>query len=446
MADRKLITDRFLKSLPPAPRGQRVEVFDARVPGFGIRISDTKDVDPARRGKAGKISFMLYARFSAGRAPTRRVIGTYGAITLEEARRTAGEWRSLIDKGIDPAVVEAEAREKAAREAALRIRHSFTNVAEAFIIDKLSQERSGKAVERDFRSTFVAAWGDRPITEITKFDVLEIINAKKRTAPQMARALLIMIKRFFNWVIDQHVYGLTTSPCDRLIRAKLIGEPPSRSRRLTDEELLAFWRATGRMKYPVGPAYRMLLLTGLRLNECAKLSWPEVHGDTVIIPAARMKGKNGRAREHLVPLSSAAQEVIASLPRYRGAPFLFSFNAGKRSVAMATPGKRDLDRRMLRTLKAMVRRRGDDHHAVTLPNWTNHDLRRVVRSGLSQLRIPHNVAELILAHKAPGIVGTYDTHEYLDEKREALEKWARHLESIVNPKPATVIPLPRRRR
>ena len=70
---------------------------------------------------------------------------------LEEARRTAGEWRSLIDKGIDPAVVEAEAREKAAREAALRIRHSFANVAEAFITDKLSQERSGKVVERDFR-------------------------------------------------------------------------------------------------------------------------------------------------------------------------------------------------------------------------------------------------------------------------------------------------------
>ena len=82
MADRRLITDRFLKSLPPAPRGQRVEVFDARLPGFGIRVSDTKDADPARRGKAGTISFILYARFSSGAAPTRRVIGTYGAITL----------------------------------------------------------------------------------------------------------------------------------------------------------------------------------------------------------------------------------------------------------------------------------------------------------------------------------------------------------------------------
>ena len=71
---------------------------------------------------------------------------------LEQARRTAGEWRSLIAKGIDPAVVEAEAREKAERERALRIRHSFGNAAEAFIADKLAQERSGKAVERDFRA------------------------------------------------------------------------------------------------------------------------------------------------------------------------------------------------------------------------------------------------------------------------------------------------------
>ena len=103
---------------------------------------------------------------------------------------------------------------------------------------------------------------------------------------------------------------------------------------------------------------------------------------------------------------------------------------------MASPAKRDLDRRMLRTLKAMARRRGEDHHAVTLPNWTNHDLRRVVRSGLSALRVPHNVAEAVLAHKPPGIVGVYDTHEYLDEKREALEAWAQRIASIVNPVPA----------
>jgi integrase len=451
MADKRLLTDRFLRSLPPAPRGQRVEVFDARLPCFGIRISNAKDADPARRGKAGKITFMLYARFAPGAAPARRTIGIYGAdaMRLEDARRIAGEWRSQVARGVDPAVIEAERRAAEARERALRVKHSFTIAAEAFIAAKLEMERSGKVAERDLRSVFIAAWGERPVSEITKTDVLEIIITKKRTAPQMARALLVLIKRCFGWCVDQEIYGLSTSPCEGLSGKKLIGELQSRTRRLSDIELAAFWRATGRMGYPTGAVYRLLLLTGLRLNEAAQISWPEVQGDVIIIPASRMKGREGKAREHLVPLSSAAQEVIASLPRIKNGPFLFSMSAGKRPLTMTGPIKRDLDKRMLRTLQALARRRGEDHRAVTLASWVNHDLRRVVRSGLSALRVRHDVAEAVLAHRPPGIVGTYNLHEYEDEKAEALEKWAERLASIVNPEPAApakVVKLRRQRR
>jgi integrase len=449
MADKGLLTDRFLRSLPPAPRGHRVEVFDVRLPGFGIRISDTKDADPARRGKAGKVTFILYARFAPGAAPARRTIGINGAITLEVARGIAGEWRSQVARGIDPAVVEAERRKAEARERALRIKHSFTVAAEAFITAKLEKERSGKVAERDLRSVFIAAWGERPVSEITKTDVLEIIITKKRTAPQMARALLVLIKRFFGWCVDQEIYGLSTSPCEGLSGKKLIGGLQSRDRRLTDAEIFAFWRATGRMGYPTGSVYRVLLLTGLRLNEAAQISWPEVQGNTIVIPASRMKGKEGKAREHLVPLSSAAREVIASLPRIKNGPYLFSMSAGKRPLTMTGPIKADLDRRMQRTLKALARRRGEDHRAVTLASWVNHDLRRVVRSGLSALRVEHNVAEAILAHRPPGIVRTYNLHEYEDEKAEALELWAQRLAAIVNPVPATpakVVKLRGRRR
>ena len=163
-----------------------------------------------------------------------------------------------------------------------------------------------------------------------------------------------------------------------------------------------------------------------------------------------MKGRDATAREHLVPLSSAVQEIVASLPRYRGGPYLFSFSAGKRPLSVASPVKRDLDRRMLLTLKAMARRRGADHRSVTLPNWHVHDLRRVVRSGLSALRIPANIAEAVLAHPPPpGIVGVYDVHQYADEKREALQLWAEHLAKITNrvpTAPAKVVKLARRRR
>jgi integrase len=448
MADRKLITDRMLRALRPAPAGTRVEIWDSRVSGFGVRVTDRKDANPARRGKAGKIIFILYARFAPGAAPTRRTIGVYGddAVSLEQARRTAGEWRSQIAKGIDPAVVETEARAAEGRERALRIKHAFSSVAEVFFTDKLAHERRGKRAKRDFRSIFIVAWGDRPISEITTADVLAIINAKKRGAPSMAKALLTLIGRFFTWVIDSRVYGLDRSPCEGLTKKKIIGETVSRNRRLNDAELFAFERAAWRMGYPVGPVYRLLLHSGLRLNECARLSWSEVHDGHIIVPASRMKGRDGKATEHLVPLSTTAQEIIASLPRYRGGPFLFSLSAGKRPVAMTNQHKRDLDRRMLRTLKALARRRGDNDHAITLPEWVNHDLRRTLRSGLSALRVPQNVCEAILAHRPPGIVGTYDVYQYQDEKREALEAWAKRLKSIVEPAPDdNVIPLRGRR-
>src|SRR5262245_24925457 len=82
-----------------------------------------------------------------------------------------------------------------------------------------------------------------------------------------------------------------------------------------------------------------------RRGKAGNVTWPEVHGDTIIIPAARMKGKDGKAREHRVSLSSTAREIVAALPRYRGGPYPFSFSAGERPLSMASPIKRDLDRR-----------------------------------------------------------------------------------------------------
>ena len=163
----------------PARRG----VGTARLPGFGIRISDTKDADPARRGKAGKITFILYARFAPGAAPTRRTIGIYGAMTLEEARRIAGEWRCLIAKGIDPAVVEAEAREKA-EPVSGRCGSSIPSPPSPRRSSPTSWRRSAAArwPSATCAPYFIAAWGERPVSEITKLDVLEIINTKKRSA------------------------------------------------------------------------------------------------------------------------------------------------------------------------------------------------------------------------------------------------------------------------
>lgn len=426
---RETLTDRRLKALKPAPEGGRYEIMDSVVPGMGIRVTDK-----------GKRTFILVARFGGAKNPTRRALGEYGALSLEQAREKSREWLELIGKGEDPAHVEERARAATIKRQA----NTFAAVADDFFADKLSAERKGAEVERDIRREFVSRWGKRPITDITEDDVLAVIRAKKRTAPAQARNLLGIAKRFFTWAIDQRSYGLKSSPAEYLRPSKIIGEKVSRDRVLTDDELFALWRAADRVGYPHGPVYKLLVLSALRLNEAADASWSELdlQNREWIIPAARMKGRNSRARAHVVPLTDELVELFEALPRFSGkgsGPYCFTTTNGTKPVWMSDKAKRRIDERMLRTLRALARRRGEDAAAVDLPAWTNHDIRRTVRSNLSRLRVTEEAREAVLAHARPGIKAVYDMHDYLDEKREALEAWAARLRSIVEPAPANVV-------
>jgi integrase len=216
-------------------------------------------------------------------------------------------------------------------------------------------------VERDIRRNFIPVLGSRPITEIEDTDILAIIKAKKTTAPAQARNLLGHAKRLFGWAIDQRVYGLKASPCDYLKPTKIVGDKPQGSRILNDDELFALWRAAGRLPYPIGPAYRLLILTGLRLNEAADASHSELdrRKGVWVISAARMKGGNGKARSHAVPLTEDIAAVVDGLPRFTKGDYLFSTTFGASPVWMSHKVKQRVDRRMLRTSRALPRRRGE---------------------------------------------------------------------------------------
>jgi len=73
-------------------------------------------------------------------------------------------------------------------------------------------------------------------------------------------------------------------------------------------------------------------------------------------------------------------------------------------------------------------------------DWVTHDLRRMMRSGLARLRTDVVVAELCLGHKQGGVIGIYDRHPYLDERREALLKWEQLVIGLVDPG-SKVVPL-----
>ena len=380
---------------------------------------------------SGERTFVLLARYSRDGNPTRRALGSYPILSLAAARDKAIQWKRQLAAGVDPAAEEERRR----REEERKRQNSFAAVAEQFIAHIHRQKlRTAADMERDLRKAFVAEWGGRSITDITPDDVKRVIRRTiDRGAKYQAFSDFTLIRRVFNWSLGTDDHGLQFNPCSRLRPADLIGPRASRDRVLSDAELRALWRATERLKYPYGALYKMLVLTGLRLGEVCGARWSEFDLDRRewTIPAARMKKTRAGAKPFVVPLTDAMIEVLSDLPRFNSGDCLFSLSFGKTSVRVDSFShvKAELDAFMREELNG------------PLPDFVNHDVRRTVRTHLSALRISEEVREAVLAHVRPGIKGTYDHYQYVDEKREALTLWNARLRSIVEPPPVNVVSL-----
>jgi integrase len=381
-----------------------------------------------RVAETGRRTFVLALRYPGSKNPTRRALGPYPAMSLERARAKAAQWVELVGKGVDPEIEVERQRIAELR----RQENSFAAVAEDFIRDRLPSERKGHEVARDIRRVFIAAWGKRPITDISTLEVRAIVKSFKDSGkPYQAHNLLGYARRLFNWAIDQHVYGLHASPCERLKPKSIIGEKASRIRVLTDAEWRALWKATGSLGYPYGQLFRMLALTGQRRSEVAEARWSEIDLDKKlwIIPAERMKADAA----HIVPLTDDVLAVLKSLPRFSKGDCVFSMRSGKKPVNSFSKAKRKLDAIIAKALPGK------------LSPFVIHDVRRSVRTGLSALPVPDLVRELVIGHTKPGLHKVYDQYAYVDEKRHALELWAKRLRDIVTPPPANVVEMARAR-
>jgi integrase len=242
-----------------------------------------------------------------------------------------------------------------------------------------------------------------------------------------------MLRRLYNWAIDQVAYGIEINPCDRLKPKAIIGARKPRTRILTDTELRAAWKASAPLGYPYGPMFQFLMLTGQRRTEVTGARWREFDLDKKLwtIPAERMKGDAA----HVVPLSDDALAILKALPRFRGGDFMFSSTGGRKPLNGLAKAKVRLDQRMLEILR-------EENPEASLTPFVTHDLRRSFRTGLSAIpQISDLVRELVISHTKPGLHKVYDQWAYLDEKRHALDAWTARLRSIVNPPPANVVEL-----
>jgi integrase len=399
------LTDTFIASLKPAPEAQRASFADTVVPGLKVRVTDK-----------GAKSYVLWRRYNGSKNPAARSLGTVGTITLADAREKARLWLKLIAKGEDPRAIERSEREAKQRSND----NTFGKAFEEYLVQHVKGLRKAADIEREMRKDLLSRWKDKPLAEISRRDVKAMVAAVKKRGPYQAHNLLGHTRTFFNWAIDTDDYGIEVSPCDHIKPGTTIGKKKSRTRILSDPEIKAFWFATGKLGYPFGTLFRLLLLAGQRRSEFAEASWPEFDREKkriLTIPPERFKSDS----EHLVPLTGDAMALLETIPRWNAGDFLFSTTGGRTAINGFSYQKRKLDNIMIGAL-------GD----IELKPWVLHDLRRTVRTRLASLKVRDEVAEMIIGHGRKGLQRVYDQHQYVEEMREGLEAWNAKLREIVS--------------
>ena len=164
-------------------------------------------------------------------------------------------------------------------------------------------------------------------------------------------------------------------------------------------------------------ALKAVLLTGQRGGEITGLTWSELDLEKNVwrIPAARMKNKV----EHVLPLTPMFREVLDQCQSFFGDENPYVFPSSHKE-------EKHIDRHSLS--------RAVNRHYTEMgieDAFTPHDIRRTVRTRLAELQIAEFIAERILGHKLQGMLAVYNQHDYLAEKRQALERWESTVRKIV---------------
>jgi integrase len=397
----KALTVKAIENMKP--REERYEVPDGEVQGLYLQIFPSS----AR-------SWCLRYRF--GRRSRKLTLGK--EFTLRQARDLAREAHGTLARGQDPA--EQKRLAKAAARPAV---DQIEDVVEAFLLRHVSTlgKTTQHEVSRLLRKEVATPWRGRRLSEITRADIHALLDKiVDRPAPIQANRVLAWLRALSNWAIGRGLVG--ASPCAGI---KAPAPAKSRDRCLDDSELVGLWEASGRLDAPYVALIRLLVLTGQRRSEVAAMEWSEVDFDRWLWTLPASRAKNGV--EHQIPLSGSAIEILKGLPRIDGCRFALT-SSGRRPISDFYNVKRTLDRLM----------------PPDMAGWVIHDIRRSVASHMARLGVNLAVVEKLLNHVSgsfAGIVGVYQRYSFADEKRAAMEAWARHIEGLVSGEQCTIIPM-----
>lgn len=396
------------------PTDRRQEVPDDLCTGLYLVVQPT-----------GKKAWQV--RYRHGGTHRRMKLADYPVLTLADARARARDALAAASEGRDPAEEVRAAKAPKPEDNRDKIKVLIGQYHKRH----LASLKSGDVVRRELDRFVVAEWGERDIHSITKRDVIDLLDGIADSGRVVtANRVRAYLNKFLNWTVERDIL-----PMNPATGVKPVAKETSRDRVLTDDEIRWFWAACEAGGYPWGPLGKVLLLTGQRLNEVAQITDREIRGDLWHLSADRTK--NGRA--HDVPLSKAVRGVLDAVERVaddKGVVHFIFTTTGNSPVSGFFKARAHLAEAMERL--AAEERGGP----VEIPRWTFHDLRRTAATGMARLGIAVRVTEAVLNHVSGtggGIVAVYQRHDYADEKRAALDAWARFVVHLVEGKADNVV-------
>ncbi|HEX9049690.1 MAG TPA: tyrosine-type recombinase/integrase [Anaeromyxobacter sp.] len=445
------LTPRFIESLTSADA--RYDVPDRRAPGLRLRVLPTgRKVFRWVCNARGQV--YTIGPWALSEAP--------GFVTLAQAREWLDKLKAAHVSGTIDAV-EAEMR-AAMRPAFAALAApadasvpTFASVAEEFYKRRIVPHRKVPEVARRILDLdLIPALGARPIEALTTRECASAIErVVDRGAPVHAGKVLATLKQALRFAEARgYRAGNPAGPLD----PKDLGVESNVSDRwLTAEEIGIFWRSLDpdltepradkhgkvQRRTSLDPAtraaLRFLLLTGARSGELLRARWTEIDLDaaTWTVPVANQKLTKDQARKakpFVIPLSATALDLVRELRALAGeSPWIVASDQSDDGAYT--------DKALGRAMRRMFE---GDAPRLVLPGGpaTPHDLRRTMRTHLGKLRVPLHIVERCLNHSLGRIVQTYDQGDYLDERREALDKWDAYVRRLVAPAESNVAFLP----
>ena len=434
------LTAENVNKLAFVPAGQvpaQVLYRDTKLEGFGLRVGTTA------------AAFFVEKRVD-GRT-VRHTLGKRGQITADKARKDAavklGEMTAGADLNLRKRIKVAARAEEGARRAAAA-QYTVKALCDWYIKHQKGLKKQSAVDAAGIFAKYVegSEFADLAARDLTPKHATAIIRGvieqgHKRTAAKLraylraAYALAQGAETNPQAPAALLLFGVEANPVASTAAIK--NASGTRDVTLTEAELgeaLKLMRSHRATQYDDGLAALelSLLLGGQRLAQVLRITAADIDLKAQTVLLLDPKGRREVARRHVLPLTQAAVDLVKAILSVRRADWIFGDK-----VAHTTPdtvARKGVT--ILAEAQANVAQRAGTG-AEERPKIQARDLRRTAETMLAAMGVSKDVRAQLLSHGLGGVQGRhYDQHEYMAEKRAALEAWGKHLEALVLGKPA----------